>query len=113
MNRIILILVLVSLACGVATTLPTQPAPTRALPRVNAAPVPDHVPDSRQMVTIGKLNLRSCPSTACSVSVVLEAETIVQITGKLYIDDTQIDCNRWYPVRWQGVDGYVCAGWLK
>ena len=117
--RLIVVFCILSISCGIqsqisaSTAQPTIPSQASRL----SATAPHHIPETVTMITIGQLNVRACPSTACEVMdeglAVLDAGAEVEIIGGMITDDTVIDCNRWYKIVWRGDDGYVCAGWLK
>ena len=106
-------LLAVSLACGTQTTLPTQTintkVPTVAVKAVVKTPPPTAT--EIEVWTLGQVNLRDCPSTSCTVLKVIPAYAVVQ-AGAI-IENKVVDCNRWRPVIYDGVSGFVCAGWLS
>ena len=115
MKYLLSVLALAVLACG--ATLPTQPAPVdtisppvmvvRVLPTLTP-----FVPVMEQVVTLGKLNVRSCPSTlTCGAIGVLDEGVIVTV-GEMIVNDDN-NCHKWYPVQWKTQVGYICQEWTS
>jgi hypothetical protein len=110
MNRLIAALSLASLACGYSAAIPTA-APTvrvTAYAEPTAPPVIFTEREHGQLVrTLGKLNVRACPSTSCAVLYVLDMGAAV------YVDDAvQGDgCQLWYPLA--DNEGFICKDWTS
>ena len=73
---------------------PSSPTPTATAPAIDTATVFD-----------GALNLRSGPGTSYSVLAVMPGGSTVSITGSLI--------NGFYPVRYNGIDGFASATYLQ
>lgn len=134
MKIIISVVVLVSLACGMQAALPTsepvsipyEVTETKELRRTSAnfgehTEVELHcgptiTPDFSSVKlgrTTGQLNVRQCPSTSSAILGVLETGTSVEIGAEVLSQDTGYRCPRWYPIVWQGQDGWICSGWVE
>lgn len=125
---LIVILALISLSCGVQTALPTSepvsnalvksvntPQPTATEVRVEFADQCGVKPDFSAPVfthTLGKLNIRECPSTSSPVVGILEAGTEIEAGAVIETSGTGYNCNRWRPIAYEGKARYVCAEWL-
>ncbi len=113
--RIIVVLCAIAtiLACG------TLPPTVNKLEYIDTpTQEPDHVddmmtniPDHVMVKTLGKLNVRECPSTSCAVVGVLEADVYIRV-GAMVTNEI-VDCNRWYPLEWRGKRAWVCADWVS
>ena len=68
------------------------------------------MPTIHTVQTLGKLNVRECPSTSCAVVGVLEADVYIRV-GALVTNEI-VDCSRWYPLEWRGKRAWVCADYV-
>lgn len=113
MIRLISLLAFLSIACGATATLPTAAPHVTNYGEVEiVVPLPTltpFVPVSRQVITLGKLNVRSCPSTQCAALGVLDEGTVVEVGALITNDDW--NCHLWYPMSWTAQVGYICSEW--
>lgn len=110
-SQFITFLCLASIACGSMAALPTAISTIR--PAVYTEPTePQYIPvrDTERgeiVKTLGKLNVRSCPSTDCGVLRVM-AEGESAYVGQLIINDDW-NCHKWLPLLSE--PGFICQEW--
>ena len=108
-----IILLLASIACTVSsasTVAERAPTDTKTASTVTAKPA--NTPQNAHSAIVsnsGGLNVRQCPSTSCSVLVVIFDNTAVLLTGKVQT----VDGTDWQPVTVGTVSGYVNARYLE
>ena len=116
MKKLIILLSLAALACGVQTTLPESPAKIAEIPTQLPTAVPTHLLIGvtpvvlRGMVTADTLYVREKASTSEPVLYpVLVKWQIVNI-GAMVKNET-VDCQNWYPL----IDrpGFICADFVE
>ena len=105
----------ISMACGVSATIPQTETPV-----IPSAPIklnsvfyaePEDAPQT-VTVTADTLYIRSCASTACNpVTSVTRGPHLRLVADGVVSDDYR--CGEWMEIEVAGVEGYVCAEFVK
>jgi hypothetical protein len=120
MNKLIytMLTALLTVACGVSTTL-TQPVNSqKSIVDVNVTPaainatLTPYKVTKGMVVTLDELNVRACPSTNTAVCAVIGGyEYGARVEVGAMITNSDPICTSWYPTAWRGRIGWICADW--
>ena len=105
----------ISMACGVSANIPQTETPASPSAPIKTdfifAPEPT---DTAQTVTVTAelLYVRSCASTACNVLAYTKNGTHLRLVADGVLSD-DYRCGEWMEIEVAGVEGYVCAEFVK
>lgn len=102
------------LACTVSTIPNSGKAAANSVANeANQMPPARNSERAEAVKALGRLNIRSAPTTGADVLGWYEQGASVDVIGAVIETPEVLDCPRWYKVEWRGGAGYVCAGWVS